>query len=207
MKGLFIVFEGGDGAGKSTQVAQLADRLAEAGVEHIVTMQPGGSKAGQAIRQLLLDPSTELDFRSEALLYAADKAQHLAEVVRPALAEGKVVVCDRYVDSMLAYQGFGRGIDTSDLERLADWATSGMHPDLTVLLDVDPSQAVEAKTTKDRLELAGRDFHGRVRAGFLELAGRDESRYLVINARESIQQISDRVAQRVAGLLGLEETI
>lgn len=203
-KGRFIVFEGGDCAGKTTQVNRLSRRLRVAGIEHIVTRQPGGTKTGDVVRSLLLDTDQELDYRCEALLYSADKAQHLAEVVRPALDRGVVVLCDRYVDSMLAYQGFCRGIATDELEALARWATSDMRPDLTVLLDVDPSQAVEIKGKKDRLESAGNEFHTRVRQGFLDLASRDPQRYLVLNARDRISTISDAISVEVAKLLGLE---
>lgn len=204
MAGLFIVFEGGEAAGKTTQTTLLAEHLRAAGQEVVLTRQPGGTSAGTTIRQLLLSPDTgELSPRAEALLYAADKAQHVAEVVRPALAAGKVVVCDRYVDSTLAYQGAGRLLEPADLERLSDWATGGLVPDLTVLLDVPVDVGVGAKRNLDRIEQAGADFHARVRAWFLELARREPARYLVLGARKPREQIAAAVAERVDALLAL----
>lgn len=203
-RGLFIVFEGGDGVGKTTQGRLLAEHLLGLGHEVVVTREPGDTPAGAVIRGLLLDPATgDLDPRAEALLYAADKAQHLAEVVRPALARGAMVVCDRYVDSMLAYQGAGRVLDVGEVARIADWATAGLHPDLTVLLDLDPARAVGqiADADKDRLEAAGDAFHQRVREGFLRLAGADPDRYLILPAREDRMAIAAQVAQAVAVML------
>lgn len=202
MTSLFVVFEGGDSAGKSTQVALLAARLAQAGVDYIVTRQPGGTPSGQRIRELLLDPKAALDDRCEALLYAADKAQHVSEVIKPALASGQVVICDRYCDSMIAYQGGGRGLDVGELEHMLSWATEGLSPDLTILLDVSPSQAVNNISEKDRVEAAGEAFHARVRQGFLDLAARGSGRYLVLDARQSIDDIAAQVRQAVAERLG-----
>lgn len=203
-RGLFIVFEGGDGAGKSTQVELLAQTLAASGIKHVVTRQPGGTEIGRQIRRILLDPSNA-DFadRAEALLYAADKAQHVAQLIRPALAAGQVVICDRYVDSMLVYQSAGRGLEMSQMQRLNDWATEGLRPDLTILLDVDPALAVDKMTAKDRLEAAGTDFHTRVRTGFLELASQDVDRYLVLAARDSIASIAAAIRQRINSQFGL----
>lgn len=202
--GAFVVFEGGDGAGKSTQVDRLVDFLETTGRQVVRTHEPGHTELGQQIRRIVLDPTTgEVDLRAEALLIAADKAQHLAEVVRPALERGAVVVCDRYVDSMIAYQGAGRGLGAGEVGRLADWATAGLRPDLVVLLDVDPDQAVHRKETKDRLEGLGVEFHSRVRESFLELAARDPERYLVLEARRSRDEIAAAVAERVAGLLSV----
>lgn len=182
--GWFIVFEGGDGAGKSTHVGLLAEALDQAGIDHLVTREPGGSELGNRIRELLLDPATGVVApRAEALMYAADKAQHVHEVVLPALQRGAVVICDRYLDSMIAYQGAGRVLDVEHVRRLGQWATEGLRPDLTVLLDVDPGEALGAKQTKDRLESAGADFHARVRQGFLALAAEDPSSYLVLAGR------------------------
>lgn len=200
-RGLFLVFEGGDGVGKTTQVRLLAAHLAGQGHEVVVTHEPGDTSAGAVIRRLLLDPATgELDPRAETLLYAADKAQHLAEVVRPALARGAMVVCDRYIDSMLAYQGAGRVLDVGELAGIARWATAGLRPDLTVLLDLDPALAVGRMQQRDRLEAAGDDFHLRVRDGFLALAAADPDRYLVLPARDERRTIADRVSAAVAAL-------
>lgn len=196
--GLFVVFEGGDGVGKSTQVQRLVDHLTAAGHEVIRTHEPGDSLAGKEIRRIVLSPETgDLDPRAEALLYAADKAQHLYEVVRPALARGAVVVCDRYVDSMLAYQGAGRVLDVDEVEQMARWATGDLRPHLTVLLDTDPRQTVQTKINKDRLEGAGVEFHDRVRAGFLRLAATDPDHYLVLDARRARADIAATVAAAV----------
>lgn len=202
--GLFVVFEGGDRVGKSTQVAALAAALAASGIEHVVTHEPGDTEVGRHIRALLLDPANSLDDRCEALLYAADKAQHVHEVVEPALRAGKVVVCDRYVDSMLAYQGAGRDLGGEDLESIARWATRGRRPDLTVLLDTPPQGAVERAADKDRIEAAGLGFHVRVREGFRDLADHDPERYLVLVAFEGIAKIAAEVRQAVERLLGRE---
>jgi len=200
--GLFVVFEGGDGVGKTTQVDLLCAALARTGREVVRTFEPGDSLVGAQIRRLVLDHSTgDLDPRAEALLYAADKAQHLHVVVRPALLRGAVVVCDRYVDSMLAYQGAGRVLEPADVEQVARWATRDLRPHLTVLLDVDPRQAVHAKRDKDRLESAGGTFHDLARRPFLALADRDPQAYLVLDARGSREVIAAEVWSRVESLL------
>lgn len=199
--GWFIVFEGGDGVGKSTQVELLADALADAGVDHLVTREPGGSSLGQSIRALLLDPGTgAVAPRAEALMYAADKAQHVNQVVIPALEAGSVVICDRYLDSMIAYQGAGRVLDVDEVRRLGEWATGGLRPDLTVLLDIDPRRAVAAKEKKDRLEQAGVDFHERARQGFLDLAAEDPQSYLVLPALGSMTDTAAAIRAHLAGL-------
>lgn len=203
MSGLFVVFEGGDGVGKTTQVERLVSWLRRAGREVVRTHEPGDTALGGQIRALILDPATgNLDHRAEALLLAADKAQHLAEVVRPALAAGAVVVSDRYVDSLIAYQGGGREIGPAEVAELAEWATCGVRADLTVLLDLAPAEAVDRKPDKDRLEGAGADFHARVRAGFLACAEADPGRYLVLPARDTPDEIEAAVRSRVELLLG-----
>ncbi|HET9647317.1 MAG TPA: dTMP kinase [Microlunatus sp.] len=200
--GLFVVFEGGDGVGKSTQVGLLCEALAERGIAHLRTYEPGDSAAGQQIRRIVLDPATgELAPRAEALLYAADKAHHVSGTVLPALEAGRVVVCDRYVDSMLAYQGAGRVLDLDEVERVARWATGDLRPHLTVLLDVHPDQALTQIAEKDRLEAAGSAFHDRARQLFLTLAAREPEHYLVLGARENRTAIAERVLARVTGLL------
>ncbi len=200
--GLFVVFEGGDGVGKSTQVELLCANLDALGIAQLRTYEPGDSEAGRQIRRIVLDPATgDLAPRAEALLYAADKAHHVTSVVLPALAAGKVVVCDRYVDSMLAYQGAGRVLDLEDVERVARWATDDLRPHLTVLLDVHPDQALTTIADKDRLEAAGADFHERARNLFLQLAAREPEHYLVLPARESREDLAARILERVLGLL------
>jgi dTMP kinase len=200
--GVFVVFEGGDGVGKTTQVDRLCMRLANEGHEVLKTFEPGDTTVGAMIRQIVLDPATgEMSPRAEALLYAADKAQHIFSVVRPALERGAVVVCDRYVDSMLAYQGAGRVMDTAEVEHIARWATEDLRPDLTVVLDAELSVTVHAKREKDRLESAGEVFHERTRQFFLTLAQRDPEHYLVLDARASREEIAAQVAARVTQLL------
>ncbi len=201
-EGLFVVFEGGDGVGKTTQTALLADWVIQHGREAVVTLEPGGTAMGMVLRDLVLNPKWgEVSPRTEALLYAADKAQHVDELVLPALRRGAVVISDRYVDSMLAYQGAGRDLSADRVEQIARWATQDLLPDLTVLLDLDPSLGVAGIAEKDRLEGAGDEVHQRARQGFLELAARDPEHYLVVPARDPQAQIAAAVIARVASLL------
>lgn len=204
--GLFVVFEGGDGVGKSHQVRWLAEWLTGQGIDTVVTFEPGDTPSGRQIRQIVLSPETgELAPEAEALLFAADKAQHVFEVVRPALDRGAVVLCDRYVDSTLAYQGAGRTLQLGDVEWINRWATGGLLPDLTVLMDMEPAGAVGQMAEKDRIEQASDDFHARVRDGFLALAERDPERYLVVPARDARDANVGRIRARVAALLGLSD--
>lgn len=185
MSGLFLTFEGPEGAGKSTQLARLVARLEAEGIAHIVTREPGGTPLGTRVRDVLLDPTLTIDPLPEFLLYSASRAQLVANVIRPALDRGEVVVCDRYADSSLAYQGAGRGLDTTLLSSITAAATGGLTPDLTVLLDLDPVVGLERAARRgqpDRLELADLEFHRRVRQGFLELALRSPGRFLVLDA-------------------------
>ncbi len=206
--GSFVVFEGGEGAGKSTQVKALAATLREQGREVVVTREPGATEVGERIRGLLLDGAsgaTALTPRAEALLYAADRAHHVATVVRPALARGAVVISDRYVDSSLAYQGAGRTLPVDEVSWLSSWATGGLKPDLVVLLDVVPEVGLARVTARgrgaDRLEAEAIDFHERVRYAFLDLASTDPKRYLVLDASRPADDIATAVAERVVGLL------
>ncbi|MCL1838226.1 MAG: dTMP kinase [Propionibacteriaceae bacterium] len=202
MTGVFIVFEGGDGVGKSTQSQLLTSWLQEEGYTVVQTFEPGDSAVGSKIREILLSPETgELAPRAEALLYAADKAAHCSQVVLPALEQGKVVVCDRYIDSMIAYQGAGRVLDTAEVEQLARWASADLVPDLTIVLDLDADIAISGLSELDRIESAGSAFHARVRQHFLRLAQRDPQRYLVIPARLPIAENAARIQARVAALL------
>ncbi len=202
MSGAFIVFEGGDGVGKSTQVSLLTASLSARGVVHTVTRQPGGTTLGTTLRGLILDHGHgDIAPRAEALMYAADKAQHVFEVVVPALERGEVVVCDRYVDSMIAYQGAGRDLDLTEVAQVARWATEDLRPHLTVLLDTDPADAVERISVKDRLEGAGVEFHRRARAHLLHLAALDPDRYLVLDARRTREDLAHTIAARVSTLL------
>lgn len=197
MSGLFIVFEGGDSAGKSTQTKLLSEHLDRRGIDHVVTRQPGGTPVGSKLRAMILDPASgDVAARAEALMYAADKAQHVHEVVQPALEAGKVVISDRYVDSMIAYQGAGRALDLAEVSSIAWWAVGGLRPDLTVVLDVDPEEAVQSKAQKDRLEAAGLEFHRRVREHLLDLAKTSDD-HLVLNARDTREAIAAQVAAAV----------
>ena len=201
-RGVFVVFEGGDGVGKTTQVDRLCSWLTAHAYEVVRTFEPGDTAPGAAIRRIVLEPATgDLSPRAEALLYAADKAHHVYAVVRPALERGAVVVCDRYVDSMLAYQGAGRVLTAAEVEQLARWATEDLRPHLTVVLDVEPGRAVAEKADKDRLESAGDGLHERARQCFLELAARDPDRYLVLDARDTRETIAMRILARLEPLL------
>jgi len=202
--GTFVAVEGGEGAGKSTQVQALAGWLREAGHEVVVTREPGATPAGARVRELLLDPASALAPRAEALLYAADRAQHVDAVIVPALQRGAVVVTDRYVDSSLAYQGAGRDLAVDEVARLSQWATGGVRPDLVLLLDVDPSVGlVRARRVgePDRIEAESLAFHRRVRQGFLDLAAKAPDRYLVVAADQPAEQVAEQVRGRVGQLV------
>jgi dTMP kinase len=201
--GLFIVFEGGEGAGKSTQVRRLADALTAKGLDVVVTFEPGATAIGAKLREILLaSESAGLTPQAEALLYAADRAQHVAEVIRPALSRGAVVISDRYIDSSLAYQAGGRALADSDVRRLSVWATGALIPDLTILLDIAPEVGLSRRGGPgDRLEAESIDFHRRVRAAFLDLADHDRGRYLVLDAAAEPDQVHRRIVKRVNELL------
>jgi dTMP kinase len=204
-RGLFIVFEGGDGAGKSTQAGLLAERMSAAGRTVLRTREPGGTPIGEKLRSLILDHGHgTVDARTEALMFAASRAAHVEQVLRPALAEGAVVVCDRYIDSSVAYQGVGRSLGTADVLQINRWATAGLLPDLTVLLDVHPRagrlRRTSGEAAEDRLESEPDDFHARIRGAFLELAEAAPSRYLVLDAADPIDALATAIAARVEDL-------
>ncbi|MEU9761261.1 dTMP kinase [Streptomyces sp. NPDC047987] len=205
--GFFLALEGGDGAGKSTQVEALAEWIRAKGHEVVVTREPGATPIGKRLRSILLDVSSAgLSHRAEALLYAADRAEHVDSLVRPALERGAVVISDRYIDSSVAYQGAGRDLSPTEIARISRWATGGLVPHLTVLLDVDPKTARERFTeAPDRLESEPPEFHARVRAGFLTLAAADPTRYLVVDAGQDPETISTAVRHRLDQLLPLSE--
>ncbi|MEU9057777.1 dTMP kinase [Streptomyces sp. NPDC048430] len=205
--GFFLVLEGGDGAGKSTQVEALAEWIRAKGHEVVVTREPGATPVGKRLRSILLDVSSAgLSNRAEALLYAADRAEHVDSVVRPALERGAIVISDRYIDSSVAYQGAGRDLAPTEIARISRWATSGLVPHLTVLLDVDPETARERFTeAPDRLESEPAEFHTRVRSGFLTLAAADPARYLVVDAGQEPEAITTVVRHRLDRLLPLSE--
>ncbi|MVN88143.1 dTMP kinase [Deinococcus sp. HMF7620] len=203
--GFFLSFEGPEGAGKSTQLARLTRRLTAAGRAHTVTREPGGTPLGTRVREVLLDPALSMDPLPEFLLYSASRAQLVAQVVRPALARAEVVVCDRYADSSLAYQGAGRGLPAPLLASITAAATGGLTPDLTVLLDLDPALGLARAARRgqpDRLEQADLGFHQRVRGGFLALAAADPARFLVLDATQSEDELDAAIWAAVSGRLG-----
>ncbi|MFI8069796.1 dTMP kinase [Streptomyces sp. NPDC086033] len=205
--GFFIALEGGDGAGKSTQAEALAEWIRAKGHEVVLTREPGATPVGKRLRSILLDvSSTGLSHRAEALLYAADRAEHVDTVVRPALERGAVVISDRYIDSSVAYQGAGRDLSPTEIARINRWATDGLVPHLTVLLDVSPEIARERFTeAPDRLESEPAEFHARVRSGFLTLAAADPGRYLVVDAGQEPEAVTTVVRHRLDQMLPLSE--
>lgn len=206
MTGLFITFEGGDGSGKSTQLGLLAEWLGQRGKNYITTREPGGTDVGNELREIILHRKGFLAPRAEALLYAADRAHHIHTVVRPALAEGTVVIQDRYFDSSVAYQGAGRVLAEDEVRDLSLWATEGLIPDLTVVLDV-PADVLRqrrdsTRTVYDRLEAEADDFHERVRDAYQRLAEREPERFLVIDGQRPADDIQQEIRARVSALIG-----
>lgn len=201
---MFLTLEGGDSAGKTTQAAALEGWITGLGRTVVRTREPGGTALGTAIRSLVLH-GDHVSPRAEALLYAADRAHHVATVVRPALERGDVVVQDRYLDSSVAYQGAGRVLDPEEVRRLSTWATDSLLPDLTILLDLAPAVARgrrEGRATEDRLEAEPDDFHDRVRAAFLALAAAEPERFIVVDAALPADEIAARIRRAVEPRLG-----
>ena len=200
-RGLFITLEGGDGVGKSTQAALLEEWLSTRGRTVLRTREPGGTAAGVEIREIVLHHRGDIAPRAEALLYAADRAHHIATVVRPALQRGDVVVQDRYIDSSVAYQGAGRVLDADEVRGLSLWAAEGLLPDLTILLDLDETAARArldtSRTRYDRLEAERSDFHARVRAAYRALADAEPERFLVVDAARPVDEIAADIRRRL----------
>lgn len=201
-RGLFVVFEGGEGAGKSTQVTELADDLRTTGREVLVTREPGGVPSAEAIRELVLDSRFQgLDSRAEALLFAAARAEHVAQLIRPALRRGAIVICDRFIDSSLAYQGVARGLGVQTIADLSTWATDGLLPDVTVVLDIDPAvglrRAGRVSSSPDRMESESEPFHDQVRQAFRERAAAEPDRYLVLDATGDRDQIASEISSYI----------
>lgn len=205
--GLFISLEGIDGVGKSTQSDLLEEFLRSAGREVVRTFEPGGTELGQEIRHLLLHRKGDVAPRAEALLYAADRAHHIATKVRPALDRGEVVITDRYLDSSVAYQGVGRALKAEDVRSISMFAVENLLPDLTILLDLDAAAAAERRNTTgeapDRLEREKIEFFEAVRQAFLDMAAAEPKRWLVIDARQSVEQMQEQIQARVSQLLGV----
>ena len=196
--GLFIAFEGVEGAGKGTQIARAEEYLRSLGLDVLVTREPGGTAAGEQIRELLLDPGTgKLDARAEALLFAASRAQTVASVIRPALAEGKVVICDRYVDSSLAYQGWARGLGEPDILALNVWATQGLFPDMVILLHLEPELGLARSEDepRDRMEQEGQQFLAKVADAYLKIAEEHPERFVVVDANHDPATVFDSVRE------------
>lgn len=199
---LFVAFEGGEGAGKSTQVNLLAERVRKAGREVVVTREPGGTPVAESIRAFILDSEhTEMASRTEALLFAAARSEHVIRVIEPALSRGDVVLCDRFVDSSIAYQGAGRRLGAHEVQEVNSWATEGLVPDITIVLDIDPRAGLtRAKSVADpdRLESLDLEFHDDVRDAFLELASVGGSRYVVIDADQDPTVVCEAIWEVIA---------
>jgi dTMP kinase len=204
-RGLFLTFEGGDGSGKSTQSALLTEWLDAQGRTVVHAREPGGTELGLELREIILHRRGYMAPRAEALLYAADRAHNIATVVRPALERGDIVIQDRYLDSSVAYQGAGRVLDPDEVRGVSLWATEGLLPDLTVLLDLDietgRARLDDARTRYDRLEAEAAEFHHRVREAYLGLAAAEPDRFLVLDATLPVETLADRIRARVSDLL------
>lgn len=205
MSGLFITFEGGDGSGKSTQSKLLVDWLQTQGRTVVTTREPGGTELGEELREIVLHSHGHITPKTEALIYAADRAHHIATKVRPAVEKGDVVVQDRYFDSSVAYQGVARGLGAEQVREISMWATDGMVPDLTILLDLDATigrgRLDASRTRYDRLEAEEQEFHDRVRAAYLHIAEAEPDRFLVLDATAPIADIAVAIRSRVSALL------
>lgn len=201
-KGLFITFEGCDGCGKTTQLELLAKFLEEKGYDVIVTREPGAKGLGTKLREILLNYDGEVSSNCESFLFLADRAQHIDTLVKPAIENGKIVLCDRHIDSTVAYQGYGRGINLEQINYLNNLATSGLKPDLTLLFDVDTETSMQrVGKNKDRMESAGIEFQEKVRHGYLELAKEESKRIKVFNSKKTIEQLHQEVLNTIAPLI------
>lgn len=198
-QGLFITFEGPDGCGKTTQMKLLAEYFTKNGKEVVLTREPGGKGLGEKVREILLNYGGEVSDRCESFLFLADRAQNIDIIVNPAVKQGKIVLCDRHIDSTVAYQGYGRGLDIERINMLNNLATNGKKPDLTFVFDVDVETSMKrVGKEKDRMESAGVEFHNRVRQGYLELAKQEPQRIKVIDATKSIEEIHKKVVSLIA---------
>ena len=201
-KGLFITFEGADGCGKTTQMNLLAEYLKKENIPFILTREPGGKGLGEKVREILLNYEGPVSDRCESFLFLADRAQNIDIIVNPAVEKGKIVLCDRHIDSTVAYQGYGRGLDIERINMLNDIATNGEKPDLTFVFDIDVETSMKrVGTEKDRLESAGIEFHNRVRNGYLELAKQEPKRIKVLDATKSIEEIHKQVIEIFTSLI------
>ena len=200
-KGLFITFEGADGCGKTTQLTLLDEYFNKAGRKTLLTREPGAGILGAKIREILLNYDGEVSPNCESFLFLADRAQHVEGMIKPALEEGTIVLCDRYTDSTLAYQGYGRELDMERIKYLNNLATSGLKPDLTVVFDVDIETSLSrVGKSKDRMESAGVDFFNRVRRGYLEIAKQEPDRVKIIDSSDTIENVHRKVIELVENL-------
>lgn len=201
-KGLFITLEGADGCGKTTQLNLLKEYLTSNGYEIVVTREPGGKGVGEKLREILLNYDGEVSDRCEAFLYLADRAQNIDTIIKPAINSGKIVLCDRHTDSSVAYQGYGREQNIDNINMLNELAVNGVHPDLTIVFDIDTETSMErVGAEKDRLESAGIEFHKRVRNGYLEIAKKNPQRIKVVDASQTIEDVQRDVIKIVEEVL------
>ena len=201
-KGLFITLEGADGCGKTTQLNLLKEYLTSRGYEIVVTREPGGKGLGEKLREILLNYDGEVSDRCEAFLYLADRAQNIDTIIKPAINSGKIVLCDRHTDSSVAYQGYGREQNIDNINMLNELAVNGVHPDLTIVFDIDTETSMaRVGTEKDRLESAGIEFHKRVRNGYLEIAKKNPQRIKVVDASQTIEDVQRDVLKIVEEVL------
>ena len=201
-KGLFITLEGADGCGKTTQLNLLKESLTSRGYEIVVTREPGGKGLGEKLREILLNYDGEVSDRCEAFLYLADRAQNIDTIIKPAINSGKIVLCDRHTDSSVAYQGYGREQNIDNINMLNDLAVNGVHPDLTIVFDIDNETSMaRVGAEKDRLESAGIEFHKRVRNGYLEIAKKNPQRIKVVDASQTIEDVQRDVIKIIEGVL------
>lgn len=200
-QGLFITFEGPDGCGKTTQMNLLAQYFEKKGKKVVLTREPGGKGLGEKVREILLNYNGEVSDRCESFLFLADRAQNIDIIVKPAVKQGEIVLCDRHIDSTVAYQGYGRGLDINEINMLNNLATGGKKPDLTLVFDVDVETSMKrVGKEKDRMESAGIDFHNRVRNGYLELAKQEPERIKVLDATKTIEEIHEKVVEIIEKL-------
>ncbi len=201
-KGLFITFEGADGCGKTTQLKLLAEYLTNKGLEVVITREPGAKGLGEKVREILLNYDGEVSDRCESFLFLADRAQHIDMIINPAIAQGKIVLCDRHTDSSVAYQGYGRGLSIDRINMLNNLAVNGRYPDMTLVFDIDVETSMKrVGDEKDRMESAGMEFFNRVRDGYLEIAKQEPNRVKVLDARKSIDEINKDVIELIEELL------
>lgn len=200
-KGIFITFEGADGCGKTTQINLLNEYFISKKIPSILTREPGSRGLGTKLREILLNYEGEIASTAESFLFLADRAQHIEKVIKPAIQEGKIILCDRHTDSTLAYQGYGRKLDLERIKYLNNIATDGLKPDLTIVFDIDAeTSAQRVGRNKDRMEASGMEFFNRVRNGYLEIAKQEPERVKVLNAKDSIESIHKQIVKLIEAL-------